>query len=433
MRILHVSAAYWPFVGGAETYLQALSERLVHRGHSVVVATTDATTAQGFWDPRQPRVAERESVVNGVQVSRCPVGHLPLSPWSFYLLRRLATDISRLPLDTRPLLDRLAPYMPGVPALERRLEDLQPGFNLVHGVNIALEWPLIAGWRYARRHGLPFVATPLLHVGERAVQRFYTMPHQMQVLRDADAVIVLTEIEKRELARLRVPPERIHCLGAGVDLEQLTGGDGARFRAQHGIDGPIVAFMGAVTDDKGAVHLLRAMQRLWSQGSQATLVIAGRPVQPSTFDRAYGDLPERDRARIRRLGQVSEDLKQDLLAAADVFAMPSRVDSFGIVYLEAWAYGVPVIGCRAGGVPDVIGDGQDGLLVEFGDQASLASAIDKLLSDPELRQAMGRRGRAKVQARYTWDRIYADLETVYGGLAPAGPAANAQGAPPCTS
>jgi glycosyltransferase involved in cell wall biosynthesis len=113
---------------------------------------------------------------------------------------------------------------------------------------------------------------------------------------------------------------------------------------------------------------------------------------------------------------VSGQLKQDMLAATDVFAMPSRVDSFGIVYLEAWAYGVPVIGCQAGGVPDVIDDGQDGLLIPFGDQQALAAAIDALLADPDRRRAMGQRGRAKVEANYTWEQIYQKLRAIYQEL-----------------
>jgi glycosyltransferase involved in cell wall biosynthesis len=419
MRILHVNAAYWPFVGGAETYVQAMSERLVRQGHSVIVATTDATTVQSFWDPKQARIPEREATVNGVQVIRYPVRHLPFSPWSFYLLRRLATDLARLPLNTRHLLERLAAYMPRVPALPRSLEALQPGFDLVHGINIALEWPLVAAWQYARRHGIPFVATPFVHVGERTVQRFYTMPHQVGVLRDADRVFVQTGIEEKELVRLGVLQARIVRLGMGVDLEQLKGGDGDRFRKQYGIDVPVVTFMGAVTDDKGAAHLVQAMQRLWDRGMPVTLVIAGRSVAPSSFERLYSSLPESHRQKIRRMGPVSGDVKQDMLAATDLFAMPSRVDSFGIVYLEAWTYGVPVIGCDAGGVPDVIDDGQDGLLVPFGDPAALASAIETLLADPQRRQAMGQRGRAKVQALYTWDQICQRLQAVYSDLVPS--------------
>jgi len=417
MRILHTNAAYWPFVGGAETYLQAMSERLVRDGHAVTVATTDAMRVQSFWLPNQPRVTEREARINGVDLLRCRVETLPLSPWSFYLLRRLATELARLPFGTRPVLDRLAPWMPRVPHLEQTLEKRGDAFDLVHGINISLEWPLLAGWRYARRHGLPFIVTPFVHVGDRAVQRFYTMPHQLAALRDADRVFVQTGIEGNELARLGVPAQRIVRLGMGVDLEEVCGGDGARFRSQHSVDGLLVTFMGALTDDKGSVHLLRAMQRLWDQGNGATLAVAGPAVTPSTFERAYQELGPAARARVRRLGVVQGEHKQDMLAASDLFVLPSRVDSFGIVYLEAWANGVPVIGCRAGGVPDVIDDGQDGLLVPFGEVAALAAAIDGLLADPGRRRAMGARGQARVESRYTWDRIYRTLLSVYEELA----------------
>lgn len=406
MRVLHTNAGYWPFVGGAETYLQAMAERQVRDGHDVTVATTDASRVQCFWDPHQPRIPDLGTTINGVQVVRSRIGHLPFSPWSFYILRRLVTEVGRLPVNARPALDRLAPYMPAVPALESTLERLEPGFDLVHGVNIALEWPLIAGQRYARRRGLPFIVTPFVHVGEWEVVRNYTMPHQLSALRGADRVFVQTSIEGQELERRGIPPGRIIRLGMGVDLERLRGGDGPLFRTRHDIDGPVVTFMGAITDDKGASHLVQAMQRLWHHGSKAVLVIAGQPVTPSTFEKVSSGLPQVHRQRIRRLGPVHGQLKQDMLAATDVFALPSRVDSFGIVYLEAWAYGAPVIGCHAGGVPDVIDDGQDGLLVGYGDVQALSSAIEALLSDPDRRQRMGQQGRVKVERCYTWDRIY---------------------------
>jgi len=110
---------------------------------------------------------------------------------------------------------------------------------------------------------------------------------------------------------------------------------------------------------------------------------------------------------------VSEADKLDLLAAGQVFAMPSRSDSFGIVYLEAWSYGVPVIGADAGGVPDVITDGQDGLIVPFGDVATLASSIARLLDTPELRDRLGSAGRRKVLGRWTWDALFGDFRALY--------------------
>jgi hypothetical protein len=197
----------------------------------------------------------------------------------------------------------MAPYMPRVPSLERALERLGPDdgpqsgaqpFDLVHGINIALEWPLLAGWRYARRHRLPFVATPFVHVGERAVQRFYTMPHQLAALRDADRIIVQTDIEAREMARLGVSQQQIVRLGMGVDLDQVQGGM-ARFRAQHGIDGQVVTFMGAVTTTRFSTGALCNACGIRVHGD----VGHRRPAQALYLEQVYDGLLEAHRA-IRR-------------------------------------------------------------------------------------------------------------------------------------
>lgn len=418
MHLLHVNAAYPPFLGGAEVYTQAMSERFVDDGHGVTLVTTDAAEVEYFWNPSKRHVAPGRDRLNGVEVIRCRVDHLPFSPWSFYVLRRLATVIGRWSGVTSSLLRHLAPYMPSVPEIEAVLAGLSGPLDLVHGINIALEWPLIAGWRYARSQGLPFVVTPFVHVGEPGrndVVINYVMPHQLEALQDADAVIVQTDIEKQALASLGVNESRLHRLGMGVDLDAICGGEADIFRRRHQLDGPIVTFLGVVTRDKGSFHLVRAMEQLWTWGSDAHLVVAGPQVDE--FMRFYERLPSATRDRVLLLGPVLGQEKKDLLAATDVFALPSRIDSFGIVYLEAWAYGKPVIGARAGGVPDVIDEGKDGLLVEFGDVDGLAAAIDHLLKAPVRAQRMGQRGRAKVESSYTWDHIYSQLQVVCERLA----------------
>ena len=101
------------------------------------------------------------------------------------------------------------------------------------------------------------------------------------------------------------------------------------------------------------------------------------------------------------LGSIEETEKRDMFAAADLFAMPSRTDSFGIVYLEAWLYRKPVIAARTWGVSDVVADGEDGLLVRFGDVPALAEVIASLLDDPTRRNALGaRRGGKSVSFAY---------------------------------
>ncbi len=417
MRILHVNAAYPPFLGGAEVYTQAISERLVRDGHAVTLVTTNAAEVEYFWNPRKRHVSPGREQLNGVQVIRCQVGHLPFSPWSFYLLRRVMTIIARWPVNVLPLLRRLASFMPSVPEIQPTLAALPGHFDLVHGVNIALERPLLAAWCYARRHQIPFVATPFVHIGERGrhdVLGNYVMPHQLEPLRGADAVIVQTDIEKKVLAQLGVAEERLHILGVGIDLNEIRGGEAHRFRTCHGLDGSIVTFLGVVTRDKGSFHLVRAMERLWAQGRHVHLVIAGPLVDE--FVHFYKRLSPATRERILLLGPVPDRDKQNLLAATDIFVLPSRIDSFGIVFLEAWAYGKPVIGGKAGGIPAVIDDGVDGLLVPFGNPEALATTITHLLDNPALARAMGERGRQKVITRYTWEHQYTSLKTLYRRL-----------------
>ena len=416
-QLLLVNAAYPPFIGGAEVYTQTLAERFARDLPAVTLVTTNAGEVEFFWNPRKQHVSPGQEMLNGVAVTRCRVSHLPLSPLSFYTLRRLATLIARLPLDTRPVLRRLASYMPGVPDLPATLAHLPAHIDLVHGINIALEWPLISAWRYARQRGLPFVATPFVHVGEhnRAdVLINYVMPHQLEVLRDADAVIVQTDIERQALVQLGVPVDRLHRHGMGVDLEKLIDGDAIHFRARYQLTDPIVTFLGVVTYDKGSFHLVQAMEQLWARNQNVHLVIAGPPVDE--FNTFYNRLSPAIQRRIVRLGPVTGQDKQDLLAATDVFALPSRIDSFGIVYLEAWAYGKPVIGARAGGVPAVIADERDGRLVHFGNVDELAAVIAQLLANPNFAAELGRAGRVKVEQQYTWDRIYQLTYNIYTDL-----------------
>lgn len=418
MNLLHVTPAYAPFVGGAENYIQTLSERWVAAGSSVTLLTTNAAEVEYFWNPHKRHVAAGEETLEGVRVLRCAVHHSPLAPWSFYLLRRLMNGVARFPWDTTSLLRRLAGQIPSIPDILPTLAALPGPFDLVHGINITLERPLLAAWRYARQRGIPFVVTPFVHVGPYgsfAPLPNYAMPHQLEILRDADAVIVQTDIEETALARLGVSQERLHRVGMGVNLSALQGGVAQRFRECYNLSGSIITFMGTVAYDKGVFHLIRALERLWQQGEAAHLVIAGAPV--GAFERFYRRLSPATRSRIHCLGVVSGQPKLDLLAASDVLALPSRIDSFGIVFLEAWVYQKPVIGAWAAGTPGVIADGADGLLVQFGDVSGLAGAIQTLLHDAALAQRMGCQGHAKVMSRYTWDEIFRRLSQIYRQLA----------------
>ncbi|HQE92787.1 MAG TPA: glycosyltransferase family 4 protein [Anaerolineae bacterium] len=425
MRILHIIQRYWPVRGGAEVHFGAISAYLAAQGHEVTVATTDALDFELFWNPRCRRVVEHEARQDGVRILRFPVRHLPVPTMTYPGIRRLLWLLSMAHPLPVALLTWLSRFTPWVPDLWRWLQTTDATFDLVAGMNICFEPLLEAGWHFARRRGVPFVIYPLTHLGaglqpgEDALGRFYTMRHQVDLVLRSDMLVAQTPTERDFYVKRGLPSERALVIGPGVTPTDVLGGDAQRFRQRHHIPPltPLVLALSAMAYDKGTVHVVEAIRRLWRQGRAVELVLAGALLTP--FAHYMEHLPALDRERIHVLGPVSEEEKRDALAAADIFALPSRTDSFGIVYLEAWLYRKPVIGARTWGVTDVIADGEDGCLVPFGDVSALADTIAFLADHPETRAAMGAHGEQKVYTHHTWTHKHALVQRLYLDLVKA--------------
>jgi glycosyltransferase involved in cell wall biosynthesis len=420
MRILHITQRYWPAYGGAEGHLAELSGRLAGAGHAVTVLTTDALDLETFWNPQRRHIPERAEVHQGVRILRFPLRYLPWPRLSYPGMRRLLWLLSGARPTPVALLHQVARYAPWCPGLWDWLDDTDEHFDLVAGMNIVFEPFMAAGLRFAGQRGVPFVCYPLTHLGagpqpgNDPPSRFYTMRHQVDLVRRSDAVAAQTPTEQTFYCKQGVSLERIRVIGAGVNPDAVLGGEGTRFRQKHTLTGPIVAFLSAMAYDKGAVTTVEAMRQLWASGRDVHLVLAGSLMTP--FQHYLDRLPGVDRARILVLPGIAEADKRDLLAACDLLVMPSRVDSFGIVYLEAWLYRKPVIGAQAWGIGDLISDGEDGLLVPFGEEGALAEAIARLLDHPEQARRMGERGEAKVYRSHTWAHKFALVDALYREL-----------------
>ncbi|MGC9397906.1 MAG: glycosyltransferase family 4 protein [Anaerolineae bacterium] len=417
MRVLHIIQRYWPIRGGAEIHLGEISARLAEEGHHVTVATSDARDFELFWHPQSRRFREGEVWHDHVRILRFPVRHLPLSGLTYPGLRRLLWILSNMRWVPIPVLSRMARFTPWMPDLWRWLDSTEGEFDLVAGMTICFEPLIEAGLRYAHHHRIPFVIYPLTHLGaasrpgEDELSRFYTMRHQIDLVRQSDAVVAQTPAERDFYIQKGVEPRRIRVVGPGFDPQEVLSGNGERFRERYHLHAPIVFMLTKMSFDKGVMHTIEAMQRLWDRGYQAHLVLAGDVLD--TFQKYYERLSSLLQDRILLLGTISDEEKRDLLAAGDLLVMPSRTDSFGIVYLEAWAYGKPVIGARTWGVMDVIDDQEDGLLVPFGDVSALSQAIAWLISHPEEAKKLGERGRAKALTYHTWDRKYWKIRDLY--------------------
>jgi glycosyltransferase involved in cell wall biosynthesis len=406
MKILHLVQQYWPFRCGSARYFQTLSEHLAKRGDEVTVFTTDALENDYFESPAARHIDRLQETHCGVAIRRFRARHLSKKA------RNRCHDA--LPFRWVKHLFYL-PVVPGllIASLRRREVDIVHAGVLPYGII------LHAAEGIARRSRAPLVITPCLHIGEPGdprILRIHSDPYQIEILRRADLVLALTPREKKALVSLGVPESSVEVIGYGISPSAIAGGDGRRFRDRRGITGPLVLFLGTRGYDKGTVHVVQAAEALREMGRHCTLVLAGSSSNRD-FIEFHAGLAPGPRARVLLLDDIPEEEKKDLLAATDVLALPSRNDAFGLAFLEAWAYGKPVIGADAGGIPDVVSDGRDGFLVPFGDTAALARKIGVLLDDPALAARMGEAGRRKLFAQYTIDRKLRAIEDAYETLA----------------
>jgi glycosyltransferase involved in cell wall biosynthesis len=244
-----------------------------------------------------------------------------------------------------------------------------------------------------------------LHLGDPdnprdPVRRAYTARPFRSLLRSADGVFVQTERELNAVLDLGVHPDRSHLQGLGVDSNECTGGDRSRARADWDLTESeiVIGHLANNSAEKGTVDLVRASERLWSRDQQFRLVLAG-PEMPS-FRRFISGVQS---DRITRLGWLSDQARRDFFAGIDVLVLPSRSDSFGLVLLEAWANGVPVVVYRAGGPAELVRHGIDGLQAACGDVESLADQLERMIIDADLRAECGFRGRERVNREFRWD------------------------------
>jgi glycogen synthase len=413
-RVLFLTPAYLPFTGGGERYAGALAAHLSQQGVTVTVLTSLARRESDFWRGVGHQVIQEQ--VNQIKVIRCPIRPFPGRRHGLLAYRKLMVLLSALPGDQSFWLGHMARRIPPIHNLVAILQTLPAQFDLVHAFNISWEWPLWAGWQWAQQRHLPFVATPFMHfgAGQDRVALNSTMDHQRRLLKAANRVLVLTAVEQTGLLQLGVDRQQIAVLGGGVDaLPQL--GETAVLREIYHLTNPYVIFIGRVSYEKGATHAVQAILSLAEQGINISLALVGQP--SPEFNRFYSSLSPNEQMHVRQLGILSESDKHTLLAGANALLLPSRTDSFGIVLLEAWAHGIPVIGARAGGIPGVIDEEQNGLMVPFGDVTALVAALRRLLDNPVLRQTMGANGRQKVALHYNWRQVATRALTHYRQLA----------------
>lgn len=277
------------------------------------------------------------------------------------------------------------------------------------------------GWLARDRWGVPLVHTAhtlarvknaALAAGDTPEPRVRVIGED-QVVAEADRLVANTEIESKQLIDLYdADPRRTVTIPPGVDTDRFRPGDRASARATLGLrpDSVVLAFVGRIQRLKAPDVLLRAAAELLARApslrERLVVLVAGGPsgsglAEPTSLQELAAELGITD--VVRFLPPRGGDELVTVYRAADVVAVPSHNESFGLVALEAQACGTPVVATRVGGLPVAVAEGRSGLLVTGHDISDWADALGELALDPARRERMA--GVAATHAHhFSWDR-----------------------------
>jgi alpha-maltose-1-phosphate synthase len=238
----------------------------------------------------------------------------------------------------------------------------------------------------------------------------------------AAAVVAVSEGMRADIltAYPEIPAERIRVIRNGIDTVEYAPDPATDVLERYGVDPsrPYVIFVGRITRQKGVPVLLHAAAALVPEAQ--LVLLAGQADTPELLAEVT-ELVDGLRASRSGVLWIPEMLPKreviQLLSHAAVFAIPSVYEPLGIVNLEAMACGTAVAGSRTGGIPEVVADGETGLLVPPGDAGQLAAALNALLRDPARARAMGQAGRKRAVAEFGWPAIAAQTAALYEELA----------------
>lgn len=386
MRVAHVTLRF-DAPGGVETNVREVTTRLRRAGVDVTVHASDLYDEAGW--VRRPG---RGPSVDGVPVQWYPV------------YRRLVPGLT----------------MPLMTGLIRGLDRERPAIVHAHSHRYG---HVLESAAVCEARGIPLVVSTHYHPADRrepwlkrGLLRCQDVGFGATAYRVASALVVETELEAR-LVREFAPPDRIHVIPPGIDLDAWRA-DPTGEVPPPGLPARYLLYAGRVASNKRLDQLIAALALLPSS-ERIPLVVMGR----DWGERAHLDALIRDRGLsewVRFLDHVeSPAAYRAVFRRATLFVLPSEWEAFGLVLLEAMAAEVGIVAASVGGVPEVLEEGRCGRLVPFGDPETMARAIQSLWQSPTDRARLVAEGRRRVEG-LTWDRSAAAHLALYRELAVPG-------------
>ncbi len=423
-RILYLPTRYFPSISGAELYLQRMAEIFTDKTlYKVDIYTSNAIDFKALRSSKGRVINKSDRFydeVNQLKINRFSIEYNHPVPDYIRNLRQIRSFRSlNIPEASLKKILKNGPYLP---TLIDFLINRPPDYDLIHTTYYPY-FNLVIALILGEEYGIPSICTPFFHFSNPR----YADKDLFVILRKFDVLIACTYTEKRILEDMAgIDNEKIKVIPMGVDYSIYHDFGSVKsysfkkkFFKPHQKDYKMVLFCGYKNYEKGAISLLKSIPFILEEKEEVYFVFIG----PSTkvFDIELSKIRKNTRARILNLTPHNlkgyfDKKKISAFFEADVVAMPSRSDAFGIVFLEAWASGTPVVGANIGATPEVIQNKVDGLLVEFDDPIDIAHKILRLLQNNKLNKLLGENGRRKVESRFTWHKVAQKTHELYQKL-----------------
>ncbi|MBP7507588.1 MAG: glycosyltransferase family 4 protein [Prolixibacteraceae bacterium] len=383
MNICLVSTSYPPEdVGGIGTYIYNLAQGLVELGHNVFVIT-------------QSRLIDsrKASTQEGVTVIRIPMQQIPFVEsffpglaWSWVV----SQEIERL--DRNHRIDVVEfPNWEG------------PGFVYL--------------MKFKRRRVVTRMHTPyfeslkikegkLVSFGDRFTCLLEKLSCQM-----SDVLTSSTNYHKNMMSEeYNFASRNTHIIPLGLKYPKVVPSKTKKEKIT-------ILYVSRMETRKGTIDFINVIPDLLSLHDNIEFILIGqdRPLAPGNitheeyFKKKYKD----NNSQVKFLGCISDNERDHYYSECDIFVVPSIYESFGLIFVEAMSYAKPVIGCVAGGVPEVVSNGESGILVETGNLKQLREAISKLINDEELRLTIGMAARRSVEQKFNYKKMSELTEKLY--------------------
>ena len=319
------------------------------------------------------------------------------------------------------------------PALQALLidSDIASKLNRVDIAHSHTWYANLAGYLASKMFGIPHVVTahslePLRPWKAEQLGGGYQISSWVEKLayENADAIIAVSAGMKKDVLQAypSIDSERVHVILNGINTTKFSPNLDSATLGKYGIKEPFALFVGRITRQKGLAHLLRAWRQVPSEYS--LVLAAGSPDEPAIGAEVETLIKElsAERGNIHWIkDMLPHDELTSLLSHARVFLCPSIYEPLGIVNLEAMACETAVVASKVGGIPEVVVDGETGLLVELDDdreifESNFAAAINQVMSDLSLANKLGKAGRIRTVEDFGWDKVATSTVDLYRSL-----------------